>query len=133
MSGGNILAGLVFSGDLAAAADDDPAAAAAASASGTRAPGLKRMRPEGEGGGAAAAGPVGGDGGVQWRAAALKRAMAEAERSGVSLDAVVSERWGSVRELTGGADPAAFLRAADAAAKRLPKRGRGKGGRGRGA
>ena len=90
--------------------------------------GLKRARPAD---GTAAPGAATGDGGLQWRAAALKRAMAESERTKRSLEDCVRERWGSVRELTGGQAPEAFLRAADAAARRAP-RPRGRRGRGRG-
>ena len=122
-----ILAGLVFSGDLEEV--DIDGGGGPRSITGTKlVPGLKRMRAEGDSGAATSA----GDGGLQWKAAALKRAMDEAEKTGASLDAVVAERWGSVAELTGGAAPDAFLRSAAAAARRLPRRGRGKGGRGRG-
>ena len=123
-----ILLGIVWSGDKdeddggGATTVDVPAAAAAPPAEPKA--GLKRARPADTG----APGAATGDGGLQWRAAALKRAMAESERTKRSLEDCVRERWGSVRELTGGQAPEAFLRAADAAARRAPRpRGRGRG------
>ena len=128
-----ILLGIVWSGDKddgGATTTDVPAAAAAPPAEPKTAAGLKRARPAD---GTAAPGAATGDGGLQWRAAALKRAMAESERTKRSLEDCVRERWGSVRELTGGQAPEAFLRAADAAARLAPRpRGRGRG-RGRAA
>ena len=126
-----ILLGIVWSGDKddggATTTADVPAAAVAPPAEPKA--GLKRARPADT----AAPGAATGDGGLQWRAAALKRAMAESERTKRSLEDCVRERWGSVRELTGGQAPEAFLRAADAAARRAPRpRGRGRG-RGRAA
>ena len=119
-----LLLGIVWSGDKDDGGDtttaDVPAAAAAPPAEPKA--GLKRARPAD---GTAAPGAATGDGGLQWRAAALKRAMAESERTKRSLEDCVRERWGSVRELTGGQAPEAFLRAADAAARRAPRpRGR---------
>ena len=127
-----ILLGIIWSGDKdeddggGATTVDVPAAAAAPPAEPKA--GLKRARPADTG----APGAATGDGGLQWRAAALKRAMAESERTKRSLEDCVRERWGSVRELTGGQAPEAFLRAADAAARRAPRRPRGRG-RGRAA
>ena len=127
-----ILLGIIWSGDKdeddggGATTVDVPAAAAAPPAEPKA--GLKRARPADT----AAPGAATGDGGLQWRAAALKRAMAESERTKRSLEDCVRERWGSVRELTGGQAPEAFLRAADAAARRAPRRPRGRG-RGRAA
>lgn len=126
-----ILLGIVWSGDKDDGGDtttaDVPAAAAPPAEPKA---GLKRARPAD---GTAAPGAATGDGGLQWRAAALKRAMAESERTKRSLEDCVRERWGSVRELTGGQAPEAFLRAADAAARLAPRpRGRGRG-RGRAA
>ena len=125
-----ILLGIVWSGDKDDGGDtttaDVPEAAAAPPAEPKAAAGLKRARPADT----AAPGAATGDGGLQWRAAALKRAMAESERTKRSLEDCVRERWGSVRELTGGQAPEAFLRAADAAARRAPRprpRGRGRG------
>ena len=125
-----ILLGIVWSGDKDDGDDtttaDVPEAAAPPAEPKA---GLKRARPADT----AAPGAATGDGGLQWRAAALKRAMAESERTKRSLEDCVRERWGSVRELTGGQAPEAFLRAADAAARRAPRpRGRGRG-RGRAA
>jgi len=134
-----ILQGIVWSGDLdgtATAADDAPAPAAPQAAP-TLVAGLKRARPDGGGTAApvtAAPAAATGDGGLQWRAAALKRARVESEKTGQSLEECVRERYGSVRELTGGAAPEAFLRRAAAAARHAPRRGRGRGrGRGRAA
>ena len=132
-----ILQGIVWSGDLdgtATAAADAPAPAAPQAAPKLVA-GLKRARPDGGGTAApVAAAPAAatGDGGLQWRAAVLKRARAESEKTGQSLEDCVRERYGSVRELTGGAAPEAFLRRAAAAARHAPRRGRGYG-RGRAA
>jgi hypothetical protein len=127
-----ILLGIIWSGDKddgGATTTADVPAAAAPPAEPKAAAGLKRARPADT----AAPGAATGDGGLQWRAAALKRAMAESERTKRSLEDCVRERWGSVRELTGGQPPEAFLRAADAAARRAPRpRGRGRG-RGRAA
>ena len=124
-----ILLGIIWSGDKDDGGDTTTAAPAAAAAPPAEPKaGLKRARPADT----AAPGAATGDGGLQWRAAALKRAMAESERTKRSLEDCVRERWGSVRELTGGQAPEAFLRAADAAARRAPRRPRGRG-RGRAA
>lgn len=50
------------------------------------------------------------DGGASYRAAALRRAIAQAESSGRKLEDVVAERWGSLEELTKG-DPNAIDKA----------------------
>ena len=129
-----ILAGLVFSGDLLREAEED-AEGGEYKEDGTRlVPGLKHMRPPApETTATTTPSAVGGDGGLQYRASALRNSMAEAKKSGRSLEDVVRERWGSVKELTGGRDPDAFLRAAAAAERALPRRGRGRGrGKGRG-
>lgn len=44
------------------------------------------------------------DGGASYRASALRRAAAEAQETGKSLEEVVVERWGTLEELTRG-DP----------------------------
>ena len=89
-----ILQGIVWSGDLdgtATAADDAPAPAAPQAAP-TLVAGLKRARPDGGGTAApvtAAPAAATGDGGLQWRAAALKRARVESEKTGQSLEECV--------------------------------------------
>ena len=84
-----ILLGIVWSGDK-----DDGGATTTADVPAAAAPpaepkaGLKRARPAD---GTAAPGAATGDGGLQWRAAALKRAMAESERTKRSLEDCVRE------------------------------------------
>lgn len=53
------------------------------------------------------------DGGTSYRAAALRRAVAQAESSGRKLEDIVAERWGSLEELTKG-DPNAIEKALSA-------------------
>merc|ERR1711908_3493 len=43
-----------------------------------------------------------GDGGASWRMKALKRAARRAEEEGKKLKDVAADRWGSLRDLTGG-------------------------------
>ena len=57
----------------------------------------------------------------------LKRAMAESERTKRSLEDCVRERWGSVRELTGGQAPEAFCAPRTPRPARAAGRGRGRG------
>ena len=43
-----------------------------------------------------------GDGGASWRMKALKRAARRADEEGKKLEDVAADRWGSLRDLTGG-------------------------------
>eukprot|EP00629_Pelagomonadales_sp_RCC1024_P000054 CAMPEP_0119289640 /NCGR_PEP_ID=MMETSP1329-20130426/39363_1 /TAXON_ID=114041 /ORGANISM="Genus nov. species nov., Strain RCC1024" /LENGTH=96 /DNA_ID=CAMNT_0007290447 /DNA_START=75 /DNA_END=362 /DNA_ORIENTATION=+ len=92
-----ILQGIEWSGDAEQAESTAPVAAAPAP---PKQVGLKKMAA-----GDAPAAKTTDDGGLQWRASALRRGMDEAKKSGQSLDDVLRERWGSAAELTGGMDP----------------------------
>lgn len=66
-----------------------------------------------------------GDGGASWRMKALKRAQSQASGDGKTLSDVVSERWGSVTDLTRGISENKTAHAMAHARAARDRRGRG--------